>query len=151
MGLFETIGLIHSKDHYPSEDEMKDYVPFMGNRALSQYQDLIFFAQAMNEKWGIPKEANFAFYYYGVDKKKRWASWAKKEESDAEKIKIIKELYNYSTIKCREIIPIIDSLELWDKMKQDLNKGGSSTGSTGSTSGVKPSKSKAKTKKKSPK
>ena len=50
MGLFETIGLIHSKDHYPSEDEMKDYVPFMGNRALSQYQDLIFFAQAMNEK-----------------------------------------------------------------------------------------------------
>lgn len=150
MGLFETIGLIHSKDHYPSEDEMKDYVPFMGNRALSQYQDLIFFAQAMNEKWGIPKEANFAFYYYGVDKKKRWASWAKKEESDAEKIKIIKERYNYSTIKCREIIPIIDSLELWDKMKQDLNKGGSSNDVT---SEGKPSKSKRKstTKKKSPK
>lgn len=148
MGLFETIGLIHSKDHYPSEDEMKDYVSFMGNRALSQYQDLIFFAQAMNEKWGIPKEANFAFYYYGVDKKKRWTSWAKKQETDAEKIKIIKDHYGYSTIKCREIIPIIDSLELWDKLKQDLNKGGSSSGVTSEGN---PSKSKSKTKKKSPK
>lgn len=148
MGLFDVIGLIHSKDHYPSEDEMKDYAPFVANRAMSQYQDLIFFAQAMNEKWGIPKEANFAFYYYGIDKKKRWTNWAKKNESDSEKIQIIKDHYGYSTIKCREIIPIIDDLDLWEKLKQELNKGGSSTGST---SDVKPSKSKAKTKKKSPK
>lgn len=127
MGLFDVINLIHSKDHYPSEEELKDYSSFMGNRALSQFQDLIFHAQAMNENWGIPKEANYAFYYYSVDKKKRYSKWAKKDDDEEEKIKKLKEYYGYSTIKAREIIPIIDDIDLWEQIDQDLNRGGAKT------------------------
>lgn len=125
-GLFDIIGLIHSKDHYPDEDEMKEYTSFMGNRAMSQFQELIFFAEAMNENWGIPKDANFAFYYHGIPKKKRFTKWAKKDDDEDEKIKKIKAYYNYSTIKAREIIPIIDRLEMWDQIEKELDRGGAS-------------------------
>lgn len=125
MGLFDTINLIHNKDHYPNEDELNDYSSFMGNRALSQFQELIFHAQAMNENWGIPKEANFAFYYHCVPKKKRFSKWAKKDDEEEEKIKKLKEYYGYSTIKAREIKPIIDDLKLWGQIDKDLQKGGS--------------------------
>lgn len=123
-GLFDVINLIHTKDHYPDKDELNEYTSFLGNRALSQFQELIFHAQAMNENWGIPKEANFAFYYHSVSKKKRFSKWAKKDDEAEEKIKKLKEYYNYSTIKAREIIPIIDELGLWPQIEKDLNKGG---------------------------
>lgn len=122
--LFDTINLIHTKDHYPNDDEMEEYSSFMGNRALSQFQELIFHAQAMNENWGIPKEANFAFYFHSVPKKKRFSKWAKKDDEEKEKIKKIKELYGYSTIKAKEIIPIIEQLGLWEQIDKDLNRGG---------------------------
>ncbi len=124
-GLFDVINLIHSKDHYPDDDEMKEYSSFMGNRALSQFQELIFHAQAMNENWGAPKEANFAFYYHSVTKKKRFSKWAKKDDLEEEKIQKLKEYYSYSTIKAREIIPIIDQLGLWEQIDTNLHKGGS--------------------------
>lgn len=125
-GLFDVINLIHTKDHYPSDDELKEYSSFMGNRSLSQFQELIFHAQAMNENWGISKEANFAFYYHSVPKKKRFAKWAKKDGVEEEKIRKLKEYFDYSSIKAREIIPIIDQLELWDQIDKDMHKGGRS-------------------------
>lgn len=123
-GLFDVINLIHTKDHYPTTEELGDYSSFMGNRALSQFQELIFHAQTMNENWGIPKEANFAFYFHSVSKKKRFSKWAKKEDLEEEKIKKLKEYYGYSTIKAREIIPLIDQLGLWEQIDEDLHKGG---------------------------
>lgn len=96
----------------------------MGNRAMSQFQELIFHAEEMNERWGMPKEANFAFYYHSVPKKKRFSKWAKQDKDLDDKIALIKEYYNLSTIRCRELIPLIDELNLWDQMKQELRKGG---------------------------
>ena len=52
--LFDIIGLINTKAEYPSEEELKVYSSFMGNRAMSQHQELIFFAEEMNERWGMP-------------------------------------------------------------------------------------------------
>lgn len=126
-GLFDVINLIHNKGNYPTEDEMKDYSSYMGNRAMSQFQDLIFYAEEMNERWGIPKEANFAFYYFGVPKKKRFGKWAKQDKDLEDKIAILKEYYSLSTIRCREIIPLVDDLGLWDKMKKELDKGGAAS------------------------
>ena len=122
--LFDVINLIHSKERFPTEDEMKVYSAFMGNRAMSQHQDLVFFAEAMNEKWGVPKEANYAFYFYGMPKKKRPKTWAKRNKDEDEKINLLKEYYGYSTIRAREIIPIVDELGLWNHIKVSLNKGG---------------------------
>lgn len=124
-GLFDIIGFIHSKNSYPNDEEMKEYSSYMGNRAMSQFQELIFHAEEMNERWNMPKEANFAFYYHSVPKKKRYSKWASKNNEIQGKIDIIKEYYeNLSTIRCRELIPLIDDLNLWDKMTQELQKGG---------------------------
>jgi len=122
--LFDIIGLINTKAEYPSEEELKVYSSFMGNRAMSQHQELIFFAEEMNERWGMPKEANFAFYYYGVPKRKRFGKWAKPGKELDDKIAILKEYYGLPTIKCKEIIPLVDELDLWDKMAKELSKGG---------------------------
>lgn len=122
--LFDIIGLINTKAEYPSEEELKVYSPFMGNRAMSQHQELIFFAEEMNERWGMPKEANFAFYYHGVPKRKRFGKWSKPDKGLDDKIAILKEYYGMSAIKCKEIIPLVDELNLWDKMSKELAKGG---------------------------
>lgn len=124
-GIFDIIDLIHSKERYPSQDELKEYKSFVGNRAMSQHQDLIFHANEMNNNYGIPDSANFAFYFFSISKKKRYASWAKKGKSnEEEKIAALKETFGYSDLKCRDIIPIIDDLGLWSSIKADLDKGG---------------------------
>ena len=123
--LFEVIGLINSKDHYPDEDEIKNYSPYIGNYQFSLFKETIFVAQKMNVLWAIPKEANFSFYFYGLEKRNRFSKWEKKNKEEEEKINLLKELFDYSSLRARETIPLIDSLNLWEDIKKELNKGGS--------------------------
>ncbi len=119
---------ILQKQNIPDELELADYNPFIMNRFFSQYPDLIWFAQELNMNHQIPKEMQFWFYFYGIEKIKKKFSYAKKTAIDPlelEKIEILKELYNYSTIRAKESIPIIDAIPaLWDELKASLNKGG---------------------------
>ncbi len=124
---FEFFNMICNKSRVPTEEEMRDYSPFSINRYLSQYPDLMWFAQEMNTNWQLSKELHFKFLFYGVEKRKRYTPYAKKEEDDIieKKIELIKEYYDYSTIRARETISIIDSIPgLWDSISKELNKGG---------------------------
>ena len=104
---------------------MKEYNSFMANRALSQHQDLIFYAQEMNERYNVPKEANFAFHYYSFPKYRAFKKgWAKRSSELDEKIQILKEYLNYSEIRCRELIPLVDELNLWESIKNEIERGG---------------------------
>jgi hypothetical protein len=121
---FDFSNWIFNKTHEPSEEEMKDYNPFMVNRALSNFPDTIWFAQEMNSAYNLPKDMQWSFLWHGIEKKKRWSKWPKRDTDEDDKINLIKEYYGYSTFRARETIPVIDSLNLWDKMKEELEKGG---------------------------
>lgn len=126
LGLFDIAKNIVSETVPIEWDEIKsEYSPYMINKVLSQYKDTLFMAQEMNQNCSLDEEMQYQFLFNSIDKRKRYVPWEKADTQLDEKIKIVKESLGYSTIRCREIIPIIDSLELWDKIEDFLYKGGS--------------------------
>lgn len=141
MNLFDIVnGIFEKRELLSEEDIALNYKPFIINRAMSNYKDLIFLAEEMNMNWQLNPLMQYHFYYFGVDKLKRFSKWPKRDEELDDKIDLLKEYYDYSTLRARETIPVIDSLGLWDVIKVDLNKGG--RGDTVRTSTKAKSKSK---------
>ena len=79
----------------------------------------------MNENWNLDSNLQYGFLYHGIDSRKRFAKWARKDKENDEKIKLLKEFYGYSNLRARETISLIDQLNLWNHIKSELNKGGS--------------------------
>jgi len=92
------------------EDE-KDYVPFVVNKAISQYVDGIFYANEMNRYPELPKRAQYDFYFHSLAAKKRpFVKWSKPEKE--QNIELIKQYFNYSDKKAREVLNIISQDQL---------------------------------------
>ena len=100
-----------------TEDETveKKYAPFVVNRCLSYFIDTIFYANSMNEHSHISNKMQFDYLSSSIRKRKRFSKWLKKEMSDD--IEIIKEMYNYSDGKAREILDLftVDQIKEMDE------------------------------------
>ena len=113
------------KNYIFSEETEKEYKPYIINHAFSSHLDSVLYAQEMNERYNVPKEANFAFHYYSFPKYRAFKKgWAKKSSELDEKIQMLKEYLNYSEIRCRELIPLVDELNLWESIKNEIERGG---------------------------
>lgn len=121
MNLFEIINNIFEKTggFLPAE-ALKEYSNFMSNRALSQYKELIFFANELNQL-NIDKDQHYAFLYHAIPKKKRFAKWNKNTDIKSD-IELVQEYYGYSYSKAKEVLPIL--LTKMEYIKSELNKGG---------------------------
>lgn len=109
--LFETKGYTDS-----------DYNRFIVNRALSYFNDTVFYANESNRiMQNIPAQAHFNFLRLGVEKRKRFAKWGKAFSS--ENVSLIMRYYNYSQEKALEIMPLLNSSDI-EKIKQSLSTGG---------------------------
>ena len=105
MKLGEYLNAInHSKEPLmDTEDETveKQYPPFVINRCLSYFIDTILYANSMNEYAHISNKMQFDYLSNSIRKRKRFSRWLKKEMTDD--IEIIKEMYNYSDAKAKEV------------------------------------------------
>jgi hypothetical protein len=109
MSFFDFLNAINdSKKDLIKEDPLteKDYVPFMINRGLSYFPDTIMFANEMNTHAAIPKDWQFAFYLNGVNKKKRFSKWHKKDQN-SENLKLVMKEYNYSSEKAAVALELL--------------------------------------------
>ena len=114
MSFFDFLNAINdSKKDLIKEDPNteKDYIPFMVNRGLSYFPDTILFANEMNQHASIPKDWQFAFYLNGVNKKKRFSKWHKKD-TNSEHIQLIMKEYNYSAEKASRALELISDVQL---------------------------------------
>jgi hypothetical protein len=100
------------------------YQPWLINTALSNNLDTIIFAEMMNGMWNLDHYMQYTFLYHAIPKRQRRAPWSKRDKSLDDKIALVKEYYGYSTLKAREVIPLIDQLDLWDSIQGTLYKGG---------------------------
>jgi hypothetical protein len=100
---------------------MKDYNPFMTNRALSYHNDTLMLSNAMNQYSHLDKDLQYLFFINTVRPKKRFAKWAKPEKNDA--LNIIVEYFGYSYEKAKQVLDLFNHEDL-DRMKQKLEKGG---------------------------
>jgi len=99
----------------------KDYPAFMVNRGLSYFPDTVLYANEMNINHHLDGKPQFHFLINIVRKRKRFSKWNKTSESND--IKAIKEYYNYSDEKARDVLSLLTDNELKD-IKEFLNHGG---------------------------
>jgi hypothetical protein len=103
------------------DDEKKSYPPFIVNKIMSYFNDTIFHANEMNCCPWLDSKSQFDFYRIAVRKKKRYSPWMKKVVD--KDLTAIKEAFNYSETKAREVLNIIGPEEL-AKIEASLYKGG---------------------------
>ena len=87
MSPFDVVKHLNEKSNL--DFEMKDYAPWIINKALSFHNQTIHFANAMNKCAGLDKDIQYKFYKEGIPKGKRWGAWQKKTP-DTELIELIK-------------------------------------------------------------
>jgi hypothetical protein len=106
----------------PTED-LLNFVPFVTNRALSYHYDCVMQANEMNLRSGIDSNMHYSFLFHSIRKYKRpFKKWQKKEKEE-ENVAEIKEYYGVSTIRARELLPLLSEENL-KFMKERLQKGG---------------------------
>ncbi len=106
------------------EDEanMKAYQPFIINRGLAQHIATVMYAQEMNKCGSISKEMHYGFLFGSIKKSKRYAKWAKKDETP-EDIQLIAETYQVSIERAMEYAKLISKEDI-QRIRAKQDKGG---------------------------
>lgn len=89
---------------------LKDYVPFVVNRALSNDPRCVLFADAISIYPDLDKKMQHDFYFYGIPKLRTGSMWTKKQEApiNMDHLKIIANELNVSIERAIELLPLID-------------------------------------------
>ena len=99
----------------------KQYQPFVVNKGLSFTADTVILANEVNSRPHIDKTLQYSFLINIVRPRKRFAKWIK--PSKIEELEIVKEYYNYSTEKARQVLNILTADQI-NTLKEKLKKGG---------------------------
>jgi hypothetical protein len=93
---------------------IKDYVPFVVNRALSNDPRCALFVDALATYPDLDKKLQHDFYFYGLPKLKTGSMWTKKQDAELnmDHVKILATDLNVSIERAIELLPLIDEEEL---------------------------------------
>ena len=101
----------------------KEYNSFIINRGLSYFSDTVLYANEMNLRHELDKKMQNDYLLHSIRPKKRFSKWAKSKKE--ERIDLIKQYFNYSNQKAREVLDIITDEE-YNQIKQAYETGGTS-------------------------
>lgn len=105
-----------------TEDDVKDYNPFLVNRTLSYHMDCILYANEMNIHHHVDKKLQYEYLLNTVRSRKRpFQKWVKPESN--EDIQIIKEYFGYSNSKAKDALSILNDEQI-NAIRIITNKGG---------------------------
>lgn len=127
MSPFDVVNILYEKSPVDRETLIKQYNPFMVNRILGLNSETLFYANEMNQSYGLSAEMQFDFYDYIIPKKKRWVKWPKRNSARDHQIALIKERFNYNTLRAEEVLRMVDDVDDFiAELEIELNKGGAS-------------------------
>ena len=101
----------------------KEYNSFIINRGLSYFSDTALYANEMNLRHELDKKMQNDYLLHSIRPKKRFSKWAKSKKE--ERVDLIKQYFNYSNQKAREVLDIITDEE-YNQIKQAFETGGTS-------------------------
>ena len=118
---FNTIS--HSKDidQFTEEEIKKDYSPFVINKMVAQYANLVFFANELNCSHNIPKDQQLYFYNKLIPKKKRRTLWSNLKKDN--QMGIVTKYYKVSEDKASEYLKILSDEQI-DELEKRMETGG---------------------------
>lgn len=98
------------------------YEPWVTNIIYSNTPDSVFFANMMNRYWSLPKQMQYDFYRFGLDRNpRRYGKWEKRAKTEDDILQICEAL-NYSRAKALEVYPILK--DRMDEIRSWNDKGG---------------------------
>lgn len=111
----------YSKENIITDDNQKEYPPYIVNRCLSGSIDSIMMANEMNINNHISHKLQYDFLLNILRPKKRFSPWLKKEKLD--NLEVVKSYYNYSNEKAKTALNILSDEQL-NSIKLKQRRGG---------------------------
>jgi hypothetical protein len=123
--LFKDIipSILQTKKSVMRDDlDIKDYVPFVVNRALSYHIDCVPYANEMNLYPNLDKDLQYQYLLNTIrPMKRKFQPWQK---AAADKnLQYVKEYFGYSNIKAKEALSILTDEHIAE-IKRRTDKGG---------------------------
>jgi len=122
--LFKEIipSILQTKKVEVTQENERDYVPFVVNKALSFHHDCVLYANEMNKVPNIDGILQYQFLLNRIRGYKRpFQKWQKRET--IEDLDTIKEYYKCSTEKAKEVLTVLNDGQI-DEIRKRLNRGG---------------------------
>lgn len=114
--------ILQTKKIVVTEENEKDYVPFVVNKALSFHYDCILQANEMNIHNNLDPLLQYHFMLNKVRSYKRpFQKWLKQET--IENLEAVKEYYHYSSDKAKDALLVLSDDQL-NEIKKRIDKGG---------------------------
>lgn len=114
--------LLQKKVGVLTEDNEKEYTPYLVNQALSYHLDCILHVNEININHDLDKKMQYDYYFHSLKGYKRpYQQWQKIGKNDD--IDVIKLFFGYSTAKAKEVLNIITKEQL-DMIRSKLQIGG---------------------------
>lgn len=105
-----------------TDENEKEYAPYVVNRSLSYHLDIVMAANQMNLMPGLDSLLQYHYLLNTVRSYKRpFQKWQKRET--VENLDAVKEFYGYSNEKAKEALSILSDAQI-EQIKKNLNKGG---------------------------
>jgi len=111
----------HEKENIMTEENKKEYPPYIVNRCLSGFIDTVMMANEMNINHHLSTELQYIFLLNIVRPKRRFSPWLKKEKLND--LEVVKSYYGYSNEKARTALSILSDDQL-NFIKLKLYRGG---------------------------
>jgi len=123
--LFKEIvpSILQTKVNYLRDDvDLKEYSPFMVNRALSYHMDCVLYVNEVNKHHSIDKDMQYQYLLNSIRPvKRKFQPWQK--SSTDKDLECIKEYFGYSNQKAKEALLLL-SAEQIAEIKIRTDKGG---------------------------
>lgn len=123
--LFKEIipSILQTKKNVLQDDlDIKDYNPFVVNRALSYHIDCILYTNEMNLYPELDKDLQYQYLLNTIRSMKRKFQPWQKTSSDKD-LECVKEYFGYSNQKAKEALDILNDEQIAE-IKAKTNKGG---------------------------
>lgn len=104
------------------EIDLKDYTPFVVNRALSYHIDCILYANEMNLRTGMDKDMQYQYLLNTIrPMKRKFQPWQKAEVN--KNLQYVKEYFGYSDSKAKDALRLLTDEQIAD-IRIRIHKGG---------------------------
>lgn len=117
---FDFIKSINDHRYILTEENEKDYVPFVINRGFSYFNDTLYVAHELNKMHHLPVQMQYDFLYHAISKGKRFSKWYKETKNDLD---IIINFYQVNKARALEIMERLSEDE-YTKLVKFCDRGG---------------------------
>lgn len=122
VGLFDWINSIsNNKNIVMTDENKKEYVPFVINRALSNFVDTIMYSNEMNLYHHIPKDIQYTYFLKGIRKSKRYGKWHKPKKDNQDEV--LMKYYKCNRQRASEMRTLLTTEQI-DELESRMDLGG---------------------------